>query len=62
MKFNKKNYLKNKGGVCPYCGSRNIEGLAGYKTEDSAITTQVECHNCKQTWTDIYTLTDVEKN
>jgi len=55
----RKAYLDASGTFCPFCNSTN---LAGYKLEDhdkGKLEQQVYCKSCPESWTDIYTLTDI---
>jgi len=49
----KAEYLKNPNR-CPYCGSDNIEA-DGFDGEGN----EVWCFDCKHSWFDAYTLTDL---
>ena len=59
-KFNKEEYLKEGGSICPYCGSNNITASRLQADVDYAWGT-VTCEDCGEIWTDHYTLTDVER-
>jgi transposase-like protein len=51
-------YVQTGGVRCLYCGSGNIE--AGLRDEDSECMSQeVQCHDCKKEWLDIYRLQTV---
>jgi len=57
-KEQKKEYIKNGGLRCPFCRSENIDGIennfdAGYLSQ------VVICNECHESWSDIYSLTDI---
>jgi hypothetical protein len=53
----KKGYLRDPN-ECPYCISENIEVISDFDYE--TLSTTVACRDCSKTWSDCYTLTDVE--
>jgi transposase-like protein len=58
-KKQKKEYIENKGVICPFCKSRGIEG--GFAEIDAGGASQhIRCLDCDQTWTDYYTLTTIQ--
>lgn len=42
--------------LCPYCGSGRIESDR-IEADGSGASARVQCHECKNRWTDEYTLT-----
>lgn len=55
----KDKYLENSG-VCPYCGSEDIEGEGSYDYGDDSIFAKVHCYSCGQNWEDVYVLAGVD--
>jgi len=53
-----KRYLKRKGSVCPFCGSRDLDTSGRCFGIDSCFQ-NVSCSECGNEWADIYTLTGV---
>lgn len=49
-------YAKQGGYVCPFCGSINIEGVAGVDVEGGSATQEIRCTNCDRAWQDVYRL------
>jgi Zn-finger nucleic acid-binding protein len=49
--------LARQGLYCPYCDSQELDTLG--KPEVDAI--EVMCTACRETWWDIYTLTDIQE-
>jgi len=58
-KKQKAEYLKNKGFICPFCGSRNISADNPELT-DYGVDVDVSCADCGRSWIDVYSLTDVD--
>ena len=56
----KKRYLENSN-YCLHCESENISA-GNYDFDFNQCWSNVKCNSCGKTWTDIYTLTDVEPN
>jgi hypothetical protein len=58
-KKQRREYLKNQGAYCHFCGSvqRRTENLV----HDGAmsISADVECGTCGKTWIEVYALSDV---
>lgn len=56
----KKNYLANSG-VCPFCGSGDIEGHS-HDYEGDQVWQTIRCltPKCRREWRDVYTLTFIE--
>lgn len=55
----KQNYLKGDSGKCPYCGDSDITG--GFvEISGNQAWQECGCSACDASWTDIYTLSDVE--
>lgn len=52
-------YVRSGGIACPFCASYNIEG-GDRETDDGVHTQQVQCLDCKKTWTDVFKLVDVK--
>lgn len=55
----KTEYLAGGGVKCPYCKSENISQGAFWDAPTDSLGATVTCKDCKQSWGDIYTLTDV---
>jgi hypothetical protein len=53
-----KAYLKNDGERCPICQSSDLEGES-LEVEASKVYQNVSCFVCGASWTDEYTLSDV---
>lgn len=53
-----KQYLEQRGRVCPFCGSWDIEG-GSMNFEAGEIAQRVSCHKCGEVWTDVYKLAAV---
>lgn len=56
----KQNYLDIDGVCCPYCDSEDIKPFSAQSHDLGEIHQRVECQNCFEEWTDVYTLTGVE--
>ncbi len=50
-----KEYLQQYGLVCPFCGSWDIEG-GSMDFDWGEIAQRISCHECGETWTDVYKL------
>jgi Zn finger protein HypA/HybF involved in hydrogenase expression len=56
----RREYVKEKYGHCPYCGSDDIEG--GFiEVNDNYCWQPITCNNCEKEWNDLYTLTGIEE-
>jgi len=55
----KKKYLKSKGTICPYCGSKEIEGTGSLDYDGDYVSNGVVCLSCDKGWGDIYLLGDI---
>ncbi len=53
-----KKYLEQRGFVCPFCGSWDIEG-GSMDFEAGEIVQRISCHECDEKWTDVYKLVAV---
>jgi formate dehydrogenase maturation protein FdhE len=53
-----KKYLEQRGSVCPFCGSWDIEG-GSMDFEAGEIAQRISCHKCNERWTDVYKLAAV---
>lgn len=52
-------YLANPN-ICPFCKSNDLECDTFEVVNDSDVKQNVICNNCIKSWTDIYTISDVE--
>lgn len=50
-----KQYREASGGVCPYCGSENIEG-GSIDIQGKTAQQEVSCLECGAEWNDVYHL------
>ena len=57
-KTQKKTYVKQGGGACPFCGSDSIEGDS-YEHGEGFISQRVDCTECRCYWFDEYTLSGI---
>ena len=53
-----KQYLEQRGCMCPFCGSWDIEG-GSMDFEAGEIAQRISCHRCNEQWTDVYKLAAV---
>jgi len=53
-----KQYLEQRGSLCPFCGSWEIEG-GSMNFEAGEIAQRVSCHKCGEMWVDVYKLAAV---
>jgi hypothetical protein len=53
-----KKYLEQRGIICFFCGSWDIEG-GSMDFEAGEIAQRISCHECDEEWTDIYKLVAV---
>lgn len=58
-KKQKKDYLKDSTR-CPYCHSDNIAS-DNIQADGIMVYSNVECSDCGKSWSDIFTLTNVEE-
>jgi hypothetical protein len=56
-----KKYLKDKGAICPFCGSHEIEASSFEVEENGTASQRVYCNGCDRSWDDLYTLTGAEE-
>lgn len=57
-------YIAERGNVCPFCGTDEIEAQLGFEVgHDAEVWQIVFCmdDDCSRQWRDIYTLTHVEE-
>lgn len=58
-----KEYRKNKGKICPYCGKSTVENINGKLniiSQDRSIQ-EMQCSSCKKMWKEIYPIFDIEE-
>jgi formate dehydrogenase maturation protein FdhE len=55
----KKEYLDNRGMVCPVCSSEFMECI-DHEFDDNMVYGICKCDKCKSQWTDTYQLVDVD--
>ena len=60
-KEQKENYLKEGGGICPFCKSPDISG-GQVQVEGTEAWQEVSCSDCDERWRDVYKLAFVETN
>ena len=53
------NYLKNEGGICVFCQSKDITTTSSIDIDGIWGTLNVICEECEEEWTDYYKLVDV---
>lgn len=56
----RKEYLKNNGVKCPYCGSKDVEG-GSIDVDSGRVSQDISCTTCGAEWMDHYTLTGVSE-
>ena len=56
----KQDYLKHST-LCPYCGSNDISCIA-IQVDNQSAWQDCECLSCNKSWTDIFTLTDIQES
>ncbi len=54
-------YVKAGGGHCPFCNLSNLY-YGDFDYEAGGIEQQVECLDCRKTWSDEYTLSGITPN
>jgi DNA-directed RNA polymerase subunit RPC12/RpoP len=54
----KRRYLKKKGTVCPYCGSRTLQ-RGTFRYEEIDISQSVTCLDCNKSWENVYRLGEI---
>jgi len=57
-------YVATGGCHCPFndCRSGDIEGYSGYDCDASVVWQNVRCNTCERTFSDTYSLSDVQSN
>ena len=55
----RKQYILNKGIVCPHCSSTNIEGESSLDMDSGYILQEIACRDCDARWIDVYKLHDI---
>jgi hypothetical protein len=52
---------KDNPNACPFCGSEDISG-GHFDAHDDAVYRDVQCQNpeCTMTWTEFFTLTNID--
>ena len=58
--MNSKEYAKNRGMVCPNCGSEHICGEGSLEADFGEAEQQCYCDDCDARWKDVYKLTGYE--
>lgn len=58
----KKEYLKSKGMYCPHCESADLIDSSLADSPEFNLHQEVKCNNCKATFTNVYSLTNVYTN
>ncbi len=53
------NYLNNPGN-CPYCGDNDIYIYEHCQIDNEEVTRVLKCGGCREKWTEIYHLVDVQ--
>lgn len=56
MPMTSQQYLDKGGAVCPYCNSGNLHSNPDVQFSGNVIFQPVVCLDCKQEWTDEFTL------
>ena len=59
-KIDKRKYLREKGSVCPFCGSRDLDA-EDPEVDGPTGSVEVTCGNCQSSWNDVYTLSDISE-
>jgi hypothetical protein len=54
----KEKYLSHNGVICPFCGSDDLNAYE-HNFDGTGASVSILCMNCNESWTDIFTLTDV---
>ena len=56
--IHKQAYIKNKGTLCPFCGTESVQG--GFvEIEAGKAFQDMNCTECGGDWQDVYQLVDV---
>ena len=55
----KQEFIKNRGNICPYCGSKNLDGLGLFEADDNYATHLIHCESCGKQWKDFYILSGI---
>lgn len=53
-------YRDNKGLVCPFCDSKNVDTDGDFNYTEHGITMDAYCISCNMQWTEIFTLSSIE--
>jgi hypothetical protein len=53
-------YVAGAGVSCPFCGSGDLEVIAGPQVDGRDCWQEVECRDCGKTWRDVYHLAGYE--
>ena len=54
-------YVKEKGINCPFCGSGDLESIEGPQGDGTDCWQEIECLKCHRTWRDVYRLIGYER-
>ena len=54
-----KKYLKTKGNFCPFCGSKDVEGIGATDCDGDYAWNDITCNSCEKTWSDEYKLSGI---
>ena len=54
-------YIDEGGNKCPFCHSKNINGL-DFEADCDYASREVECHDCGKLWTEMFNLRGYEEN
>lgn len=57
----KKEYIESGGNACPKCGKCSLTGLGMWEADGTEAWRKWECDDCGEQGTDIYKLTNVER-
>ncbi len=52
-------YVKSGGEACPYCGSKEIEGLGNMEMDGDYAWMIIQCQHCNMEWQDSYRLVGI---
>ena len=55
----KKEYMDNGAEICPFCKRYAIKKVGEDHSQGYTINMEMTCTACEETWTDVFTLTDV---
>ena len=60
-----KDYIGNHGDKCPFCGSENVDIEDDFREYNTETGVKVErivwCITCKESWAEMFALTDIER-